>query len=296
MKFSIVTITFNRARLIAETIESVLNQTYQNFEHIIIDDGSTDNTEEVVKSFNDERIKYYKQKKHFNRSFLRNLGIQKSTGDIICILDSDDIWCNKKLETLFEIFNFNTEIVFIIHNVLKKGGHKLGNSLIYNFKEDFFKNVLNEMLSNKILPYPFYSFKKSILKFINKYDENMIDGQHDFFLRIASNYPIYFSEKTLAYKREHDRNLSQKHRVSALLNYNISINKLLNSNKITKLEHKNISIKNNYKIAIVYFKNKEREKCLYYLNDVIKQTPFFHKLHLKTIIYKCWLFTKQLLK
>lgn len=59
MKFSIVTITHNRAHLIDKTIGSVLNQTYPNFEHIIIDDGSTDGTEEIIESSNDDRIKYF---------------------------------------------------------------------------------------------------------------------------------------------------------------------------------------------------------------------------------------------
>ena len=63
MKFSIITITYNRGYIIHEAIQSVLHQTYKEYEHIIIDDGSTDNTELIVKNFNSSKIKYHKVKK-----------------------------------------------------------------------------------------------------------------------------------------------------------------------------------------------------------------------------------------
>ena len=292
MKFSIVTITHNRAHLIDKTIESVLNQTYPNFEHIIIDDGSTDSTEEIIESINDDRIKYFYYEKHSKRSFLRNEGIRKSTGNVICILDSDDIWVKEKLETLYYLYTNQPKIVCITHNAIIKDTHDSNNNFLYNFKEDFFKIVLKEILSDKFLPYPFYSFKKSILKSINSFDETLTDGQHDFFLRLASIHPIYYCAKILAFKIKHENSISSKKRVSALLNYNISLNNLLESNKITLLEHKRIVIINNYKIAKYYFKTKELQNSLTYFNKVISQTPLLHKLHIKGAFYKLLLLNK----
>ena len=88
---SIIIPTYNRADFIGKTIKSVLNQTYSNFEIIIVDDGSTDNTKEVVRSFADSRISYFK-KQNEERAVARNYGIEKAKGDFITFLDSDDVF------------------------------------------------------------------------------------------------------------------------------------------------------------------------------------------------------------
>ncbi len=89
ISFSIVIPTYNRASFIVNTINSILTQTYQNFEIIIVDDGSIDNTEEVVKTIINEKIKYYKIN-NSERGAARNYGTLKSTGDYVTFLDSDD--------------------------------------------------------------------------------------------------------------------------------------------------------------------------------------------------------------
>ena len=89
--FSIILPTFNRSYLIQKAIKSVLCQSYPVFELIIVDDGSKDNTGEVVKSFKDQRIKYYYLENQ-GRSFARKQGIKKSQGDYISFLDSDDFY------------------------------------------------------------------------------------------------------------------------------------------------------------------------------------------------------------
>src|SRR6266540_1479939 len=87
---SVVIPTYNRASLLREAIDSVLNQTFNDLELIIVDDGSTDNTEEVVHSFTDHRLMYLKQQNE-GASSARNAGIQAATGEFIAFLDSDDL-------------------------------------------------------------------------------------------------------------------------------------------------------------------------------------------------------------
>jgi len=95
---SIITPTYNCGKYIAETIESVLAQTYTNWEMIIVDDCSTDNTKEIVESYKDERIKYFCNDKNSGAAISRNKALREANGEWIAFLDSDDLWLPEKLE------------------------------------------------------------------------------------------------------------------------------------------------------------------------------------------------------
>lgn len=96
---SIIMPSYNTAKFIPETIESVLKQTYTNWELIIVDDCSTDNTDEVVKPFlTDKRIKYLKNEKNSGAAVSRNYALREAKGKWIAFLDSDDLWLPEKLE------------------------------------------------------------------------------------------------------------------------------------------------------------------------------------------------------
>ena len=120
MKFSIILPTYNRAQLLPRAVNSVLEQTYSNWELIIVDDGSTDNTKNVVEKFlsKDQRIKFISYRENRGVNFARNRGIERSTGDVITFLDSDDkffIYTLAKAEEFirnypnFDLYAFSTE-------------------------------------------------------------------------------------------------------------------------------------------------------------------------------------------
>lgn len=232
MKVSIITITFNRAHLIGETIQSVLNQTYKDFEYIIIDDGSTDDTETVVKGFNDDRIRYYKYEKSGWRSYLRNEGFRKATGELISVLDSDDIWTTDKLETVTSIFNENPEINFVIHNLSVINEKRVIGSPFSNYPKSFKGTILNDLLDNKILPYPIFTIKQKTFAEIGFLDESLIDGQHDLYLRIASKQEVYYCSKELTLMKKHGQNISSKKDVTHYKDYLSTLEKLKNENSI----------------------------------------------------------------
>jgi teichuronic acid biosynthesis glycosyltransferase TuaG len=96
-KVSVNVPCFNSEKYIAETLQSVLDQTFEDFEIIVVNDGSTDRTEEIVKTFSDPRIKYYYQK-NMGLSNTRNRQLALSSGEFIAFLDHDDIWMPEKLE------------------------------------------------------------------------------------------------------------------------------------------------------------------------------------------------------
>ena len=90
--------TYNREHLLKYAMDSVLNQTYQNLEFIIIDDGSTDGTKELIKSYRDERIRYFKMERNSYYCYAANYGLEKCQGKYIAFMNSDDIWNLDKLE------------------------------------------------------------------------------------------------------------------------------------------------------------------------------------------------------
>ncbi len=94
---SIIMPSWNTGRFIAESIQSVLNQTYQHWELIIVDDCSTDNTDEVVASFHDDRIRYLHNEHNSGAALTRNYGLREARGEWIAFLDSDDLWAPEKL-------------------------------------------------------------------------------------------------------------------------------------------------------------------------------------------------------
>lgn len=111
---SVIIPTYNRAGLIGKPIQSVLNQTYQNFEIIVVDDCSTDNTEEVLERFNDPRIRYIRHQQNSGAAIARNTGINNSTSPYIAFLDSDDEWLPEKLEKQLNLFQqCDPEVGFI---------------------------------------------------------------------------------------------------------------------------------------------------------------------------------------
>ena len=98
MKVSVIIPTYNRAYILPDAIESVLQQTYTNFELIVVDDGSTDETGQVVKRFTDSRICCLQHGNNRGYSAALNTGLAAATGDLIAFIDSDDLWRQEKLQ------------------------------------------------------------------------------------------------------------------------------------------------------------------------------------------------------
>lgn len=112
---SIIIPTFNRDFSIARSIQSVLNQTYEKFDVLVIDDGSTDSTEDVVKSISDKRIKYIKMPENGGAAAARNQGVRLAKGDFVAFQDSDDEWEADKLEKQLKCFETQGKSVGMVY-------------------------------------------------------------------------------------------------------------------------------------------------------------------------------------
>jgi glycosyltransferase involved in cell wall biosynthesis len=122
---SVIIPTYNRVGVLRRSIQSVLAQTYRDFELIIVDDGSTDNTEEVVRSYSDPRIRFIRQEKNRGAAVAYNIGIKAAHGEYIALLDSDDEWLPKKLERQMELFQQDKkgDLGLVLCEVLALGRH-----------------------------------------------------------------------------------------------------------------------------------------------------------------------------
>lgn len=141
---SIIMPSWNTGGFIAESIQSVIDQTYQNWELLIVDDCSTDNTDEVVASFEDDRIKYFRNEKNSGAALSRNRAMREARGEWIAFLDSDDLWIPEKLEKQIKFMKENgytlsyTEYEKIDEesktlNIHVSGPEKVNKRKIYNY-------------------------------------------------------------------------------------------------------------------------------------------------------------------
>ena len=108
----------NYGRFLSAAIDSVLNQTYTNFEIVVVDDGSTDNSREIVASYGEKVISVFKQNGGQDSAF--NVGFERSKGDIICFLDADDVFVPTKLAQIVDVFNHHFQADWCFHSLLLK--------------------------------------------------------------------------------------------------------------------------------------------------------------------------------
>ena len=142
---SIIMPSYNTAQFITESINSVLSQTYKNWELIIVDDCSTDNTDDVIKPFlEDKRIKFFKNEKNSGAAVSRNYALREAKGKYIAFLDSDDLWFHTKLEK---------QISFMVMNN-------------YHFSYTFYREIDEKSIPRKrIISGPKIITKKGMLKY-----------------------------------------------------------------------------------------------------------------------------------
>lgn len=126
-KVSVIMPSYNTADYIANSIKSVLNQTYTDFELIIVDDCSTDSTESVVKSFSDDRIKFLKNERNSGAALSRNRALKMASGKWIAFLDSDDLWEKTKLEEQLNFMESNGyDFSYTAYSEIDQNGNENG--------------------------------------------------------------------------------------------------------------------------------------------------------------------------
>ena len=201
--FSVVIPTYNRAHLIVETLESVFNQTYSNYEVLVIDNCSTDNTEEVLKPLiKDQKIRYICNEKNHERAYSRNVGLANAKGDFLTLLDSDDFLLPDCLADAYEFIVKNPRFkVFHNYSILVNNNHEL----VYKLKYPSIKNQYKAICRGNFMgAIGGFIDREIYCKFRLDEDPKMTGAEDfEFWFNVFANYEVGRIEKVNSEIREH---------------------------------------------------------------------------------------------
>lgn len=200
--------TYNKGKFIKVTIKSILNQTFSNFHLIIVDNASTDETEQIVKSFHDPRVSYIRNPENIGAVWNINLCINMSRGDFVAIYHSDDIYDRTILEKEINFLQQNEEakVVFTDRFIIDKDNKITSykpSKFIYEHSIVGYEELLKENLINQTpLVCPTFMCRRSIFDEFNGYDTTYkYAGDTEYFLRIAKKYKIgLINEQLIKYR------------------------------------------------------------------------------------------------
>ncbi len=201
---SVIIPTYNRKALLRQALESVFAQSYRDFEVIVIDDGSTDGTEEALRPLF-ERIRYL-SKPNGGPASARNRGIKEARGDYIAFLDSDDLWEPKFLEVTCDYLGRHDELAMVATGwrTLPEGKHRprVAASLLHG---DLFRRLIEQRFirTSSVLA------RRAFMERVGGFNEGLeVAEDYDMWLRIARAYPVAFLNVPLSWGRKHSGNLS----------------------------------------------------------------------------------------
>ncbi len=211
---SVIIPCFNSIKFIDETINSVLNQTYKNFNIIAIDDGSTDNTRNTLENYKNKLTIATHQ--HFRNKGVAaslNLGLQMTSSDLIAFIDHDDLWHPDKLKRQVELFEANSNVDLVYSNGVRID--KFGKTINYIFDQSHSEpNDLNRLfLSNYIITCSNVMITRRIVDKVGYFNENLLAADHDMWLRIMEVSRFSYIPEYLISYRIHSNNSFYKRKI-----------------------------------------------------------------------------------
>ncbi|MEH2068025.1 MAG: glycosyltransferase [Nostoc sp.] len=206
---SVIIPTYQRADLVSETIESVLAQTYTDYEIIVVNDGSTDNTREVLAQFKDKITVIYQDNQGLPAA--RNTGIMASQGRYIAFVDDDDLWLPYKLEKQIPCFESNPNIGLVYSNMVFFKDNRV---LSYNMwpKGSHPPGVLQDWMLFMVdyIPVPTVVVRRECLDEVGLFDQTLTSCEdYDLWLRIIEKFPVHFLNELVAFYRLSANSMSQ---------------------------------------------------------------------------------------
>ncbi len=196
---SVIIPTYNRADFILASVNSVLQQTFRDFELIVVDDGSSDNTAAVLQPLLGQ-LRYVKRQERRGPSAARNVGIKLATADWLSFLDSDDLWLPQKLAQQMEFLRANPEAkICYTEEIWYRQGRRVNPGKVHRKYSGW---IYQRLLPLCIISPSSVVIHRSVFVQIGGFDETMPAGEdYDLWLRIGARYPIYLISVPLIVKR-----------------------------------------------------------------------------------------------
>ncbi len=267
--------TYNRAGYIMESIKSVLQQTYCNWELIIVDDASEDNTEELVSSIKDDRIQFIKTGKTGLGIKIKNIGIKKAKGELIAFIDSDDLWAPEKLHKQIAALHDHPDAMFSITGAYDF--KKAGQPLAYYYKQrhgsrygDIFISFFQSEAS--ILPQTLL-FRRACMPVIEEYVRTDPGSDVEFLLGLALHYKAVILYEPLLYRRLHDESASSSNWEKGYSEGLETINRYKRSRNLPAALAKDSLFRLYIHFGEDYLKHKERFKAIRHFLKAWKYKP-----------------------
>jgi len=271
---SIVMPNYNSGKFLKKCISSIIDQTYKNWELLIVDNSSDDNSEEIINLFNDTRINILKIKNEGVIARSRNMGMQKSIGQWIAFIDSDDWWQKTKLEVVVKYIMKNSKLDVVIHNEYKilEGKNKKHTLKYGPYEKNFFEKLLiygNRLSVSATVVRKKFINEKNII--FSEKKEHITAEDYDFWLKIAYNEGIFlFIKDILGNYFIHKNNYS----VKLDLHFHNIFNVCFSHSKISKNKnHHSFILSRKYFLLSMQFLFKK--KMFLYFFKGIKTSPFF---------------------
>lgn len=273
---SVVIPTYNRANTIDKTIESILNQTYKNYEIIIADDNSKDNTEEIINKYMEMYpfIKYVRHENNRGGSAARNTGAKIATGTLISFLDSDDQWIETKLEKEVECIKNNPDVDMIYSNMYLVDVEK-GTTILYK-QENFDDKYYGMLCKNIIGSTSLITIKRDVFNKLGGFEEGVPSCQDwDFYLNVAEKYNLIKIDEPLLKYYIHSNSISGN-LDRAIIGHKRILNKvakLLEENDIYSNQKNKILSCQHENIARIYVKFRKFNEAKKYYYKAFKLNP-----------------------
>ncbi|MGB9694174.1 MAG: glycosyltransferase family 2 protein [Fervidobacterium sp.] len=277
---SVVLPTYNRAHLLRRAVQSILNQTYQNFEVIVVDDCSSDNTENVVKGFCDERIRYVRHEKNKGAAAARNTGIKAARGEYIAFQDSDDEWLPEKLEKQMKAFDSwpsNLGVVYTSFWLIDQNRKTFCPPL---FVKQTDGEIHDALLETNFVSTPTAVVRKECFEKAGIFDENLPRLQEwELWIRISKHYYFkHINEPLVNAYRQPDS-------ISCNMNAWIIAYKYILEKHFEEISKKPKLLRRHYfEIGTLHCLNGEIESGRSYFFKAIRINPLDFKLLLSTLV------------
>ena len=280
---SVIIPTYNRAHLISRAIQSVLDQSYQDFEIIVVDDCSTDNTEEVIREFQekDERIRYIRHERNKGPAAARNSGIKAVKGEYIAFQDSDDEWLPEKLEKQMKVFKISPPEVGVVYTGFWRLEKTKKTYIPFSWVTQKEGNIHEDLLRGNFIGTPVALIRKECFKKVELFDE-YISAREDWelWIRISKYYEFKYIPEPLMISYYTSGGVDEK---SIIVNINI-LEFIVNKHYKNFAEHKKILSKHYFNIGLNLCSIRHLSKGKKYFIKAIKIYPLDIRYSLMLII------------